>query len=64
MRYISWFAAFIAIHTGTVSSAVALEFDARLSNTGATFVLDGVIEPGDADRFRAYYDETADGYRF
>lgn len=43
---------------------MALGIDAKLYNTGATFVLDGVIEPGDADRFRAYYEETADGYSF
>ena len=43
---------------------MALEFDAKLSNTGAAFVLDGVIELGDAERFRAYYEETADGYQF
>lgn len=64
MRYLRWLAAYIAIHIGTISTAMALDFDAMLSNTGATFVLDGVIEPGDADRFRAYYEETADGYRF
>ncbi|WP_444451209.1 hypothetical protein ACTTAI_00390 (plasmid) [Rhodobacter capsulatus] len=64
MRYLRWFVACIAIHTGTISTAIALELDARLSNTGATFVLDGVIEPGDADRFKAYYEEKADGFSF
>ena len=64
MRYLRRLATCTAIHIGTISTAMALEFDARLSNTGATFVLDGVIEPGDADRFRVYYEEKADGYRF
>lgn len=64
MRHLRLFAVCIAIQNGMVSTAMALEFDARLSNTGATFVLDGVIEPGDAERFRAYYEETADGYAF
>lgn len=49
---------------GFWGKVMALEFFARLSNTGATFVLSGEIEPGDAARFRAFYDETADGYRF
>lgn len=44
--------------------AMGLNFDVKLYNTGATFVLEGVIEPGDTKRFKAYFDSKADGFGF
>ena len=54
--------AMIALACGTPS--IALDFDVQLFNAGATFVLDGVIEPGDTDRFKAYFEANADGFGF
>lgn len=43
---------------------MALDFDVRLFNAGATFVLSGSIEAGDTERFRAYFESKADGFGF
>lgn len=43
---------------------MALDFDVRLFNAGATFVLSGTIESGDTDRFKAYFESNADGFGF
>ena len=47
-----------------VTSGIALDPLDQPISAGATFVLDGVIAPGDTDRFRAYFDQNADGFGF